>query len=251
MRFHCFLLYKKIATFHWNGTHGWILNFSLQRVVLWVALIHLVIEQRTCIIIVAPVYALMLIRISLIPRSRAYKYGPRSRALEPGLIRLFFYPKQCFSLTDSFEPSKSIRNSDKRTGTWSHPLRHLLILLIVVVMTRASFNSIDPYKNLWTNSWCVHMAYAAQHYHWSYAFRGNNDFQKYIIYIILCWSVGPISEAPPTRAEGTAQPLAVAWHEISIEGNVIHTYAYVCMYLLSSSYSVQKLKNKESSFVLS
>jgi len=56
----------------------------------------------------------------------------------------------------------------------------------------------------------VMCAYAAQHYHWSYAFRGNNDFQKYIIYIILCWSVGPISEAPPTRAEGTAQPLAVA-----------------------------------------
>ena len=101
MRFHCFLLYKKIATFHWNGTHGWILNFSLQRVVLWVALIHLVIEQRTCIIIVAPVYALMLIRISLIPRSRAYKYWPRSRVLEPGLIRLFFHLKQCFSLTDS------------------------------------------------------------------------------------------------------------------------------------------------------
>ena len=41
---------------------------------------------------------------------------PRSRALEPGLIRFFFYPEQCFPLTNSSRIPPNHPNSSRIIG---------------------------------------------------------------------------------------------------------------------------------------
>ena len=60
-------------------------------------------------------------------------FGPVRVPLNPAWIRFFFHPKQYFSLTNSFKPSKFLQNYTSRTP-----------LLLVPMMSVVSQDNYDP-----------------------------------------------------------------------------------------------------------